>query len=221
MRIRELEIYSKSPQRLRAFYEETLGLNCAFEHETLEVSCGESVLKFGLTESTPVYHFAFNIPENQMSQAIEWLEERVGIIPGLQGEVPVDFRNWNSHAVYFEDPDGNILELIARHDLDNSSSEPFSSSSILNISEIAICGAPIKQSFDEAAKHLGISKYSGDFESFCAAGDEEGLFIMVPTGRNWYPTKIKSEPSRFQALLSNNEHSTRLICTGTSLLFNS
>ena len=38
-----------------------------------------------------------------------------------------NFVNWHAKSVYFFDPAGNIVELIARFDLDNKTSETFSS----------------------------------------------------------------------------------------------
>ena len=64
------------------------------------------------------------------------------------------FENWNANAVYFYDNNGNILEFIARHDLQNNQFTPFNSESILNISEIGIVSeAPLELANQLIDKH--------------------------------------------------------------------
>ncbi len=54
------------------------------------------------------------------------------------GEDEADFSFWPAHACYFEDPAGNIVELIARYNENPKSESPFSVNSIINISEIGL-----------------------------------------------------------------------------------
>jgi hypothetical protein len=84
-----------------------------------------------------------------------------------------DFVNWRAKSVYFFDPAGNIIELIARFDLNNASSEKFSSEQFLSLSEIGLV-FPDEQIdeqvriimkrmwaclFSEATSHATVSKY--------------------------------------------------------------
>ena len=45
-----------------------------------------------------------------------WLDDYKGYI--------ADFIKWHAKSFYFKDPAGNILELIARFDLDDIAGEP-------------------------------------------------------------------------------------------------
>ena len=62
----------------------------------------------------------------------------VMVIADTDGTIVFDSQNWNAHQVYFRAPQGNILELIARHELLNASQAEFSRRSFLNISEIGL-----------------------------------------------------------------------------------
>jgi catechol-2,3-dioxygenase len=56
----------------------------------------------------PLQHFAFTIEEADIEPALATLRER-----GVEVEGPV-FHQWmNSTSLYFEDPDGHALELLA------------------------------------------------------------------------------------------------------------
>lgn len=193
------------------FYGKTLGLKTEFEQGILRVFLPESELIFTEATKNTAYHVAFNIPENQIEEALQWLKDRCDIIPDETGNVIVDFSNWNSHAVYFLDAAQNILELIARHDMNNASDRNFSADSILCISEVGCCSNHIQDNFEILNTELGIQKYSGNFERFCAAGDENGLVILVPENRNWYPTSFPCSPAPFQAQISNGSMKSKLV----------
>jgi hypothetical protein len=109
-----------------------------------------------------------------------------------QSEI-ADFVNWHAKSVYFYDAAGNIVELIARVDLNNKTDEAFSSTQFLSINEV---GLVFKENeFEQRASGL-LNSYSLSYFSkqpplpqFRAIGDDEGLFVVVPERRNWYPTE--------------------------------
>ena len=148
-------------------------------------------------ETEPFYHFAINIPSNKIEEAKNWLSNRVKLLWMEDYENDIaDFVNWHAKSVYFYDPAGNILELIARFDLHNPSTQPFSSKQFFSIDE---AGVVFKQNdFDQKISEL-LTDYSLDYFSkqpplpqFRAIGDDQGLFIAVPEHRNWYPTDKSS-----------------------------
>lgn len=54
-------------------------------------------------------------------------------------DIYVDFPDWNAKSVYFYDAEENILEFIARHNLDEPTNDAtFTSNHIKRISEIGI-----------------------------------------------------------------------------------
>ena len=121
---------------MKRFYGRTLGLPILRdEPNRLDVRTGSSTIAFvpadGASDA-PFYHFAFNIPENQILAARTWQLARTPLLPiperlrdrAFPDDV-VDYRHWNAHSIFFLDPAGNVVEYIARHDLDNASRAPF------------------------------------------------------------------------------------------------
>ena len=180
---------------LNHFYKEVMGLPVLFsEDNTLEISAGNSALVFEKNENieNPYYHIAFNIPPTKFVEAFEWFQSRLSLLWVHDYKSFVaDFTNWNAKSFYFYDPAGNILEIIARFDLDIISDEEFSGASICNVSELGIVFPALD--FDYHVDHF-MKKYGLHFfdsqppgPNFKVAGDIDGMFIMVPEGRDWFP----------------------------------
>jgi catechol-2,3-dioxygenase len=193
MFIEELHIATKDLAGAKKFYQGALGLNM-LEESSLHMHFGleTSLLGFHAVENTaPQYHIAFNIPCNQVREALAWLSARTEIIP-VEGGTIADFKNWNAQAVYFFDHDRNIIEFIARDDLRNNAAEPFGSRSILSVSEMGIVTDHVAQTCESLIKEYGLDYFSRQKPSkdFAALGDDHGLFIVAASARNWYPTDI-------------------------------
>ncbi len=198
MQIKEIKLLTNHLLSLRIFYKDLLEL------ETLEINSGSisviigsSVLIFEKTKSreNPFYHFAFDIPSNKIDEALAWLQNKVEIlwIDDYKSYI-ADFSGWHAKSVYFIDPAGNIVEFIARFDLHDLTDEPFSSKQLRNISEIGIVYPATK--YNDCVNsmlekyHLTYFDKQPPMLQFRAIGDDEGLFIIVPEYRNWYPTNI-------------------------------
>ena len=182
---------------LKDFYTKTLGLKLADKDDdyfTVEIGHTELEFRQHTGDLHPIYHFAINIPSNKIEEATEWLRTRATLIPADDsGNDIVDFPNWNAKSVYFYDTAGNILELIARFDLNNATNKPFSSKLFLCVSEVALVfdQAELDANATQLLSDFNLSYYSKQppLDTFRAIGDEEGLFVAVPEGRAWYPTK--------------------------------
>jgi catechol 2,3-dioxygenase-like lactoylglutathione lyase family enzyme len=217
MYIKELILATNDPLELKAFYRDLLELPVTDDVDGFVVHTGSSKLVFKKAhDDNPFYHFAFTIPANAIEKAREWLANKVELvfIGDYESEI-ADFMNWHAKSVYFFDPAGNILELIARFDLDNTSEKPFSSAQILSISEAGL----VFKASELAERTTGImSKYNlSYFEKqpplphFKALGDDKGLFIIVPEHRNWYPTAIESGIFPIEIVFENAGEEYRLI----------
>jgi len=199
MRILNLELVSSSLPRQAEFYAQTLGLRGLEETGGRVVfQAGSSRLTF-LAGAGPVqhrYHFAFNIPSSQFTEAADWLRRRVRLLSDSNGADEFHSNEWNSDGMYFLDPDGNVVELIARHTLPATGGSPFSGNSLLAISEIGIAAEDVPQQVEIIRHRRGEPIYDGAGSStFTAVGDEHGLFIVVKRGRIWFPeTGVAAEP---------------------------
>jgi catechol-2,3-dioxygenase len=181
-----------------SFYHDKLQIPIlSATRDLLELAAGSTRLVFQRAgEAMPGhYHLAFNIPENQFAESKAWLSKRTPLHRGPSGEDEFHFEGWNANACYFFDPAGNVLEFIARHTLANASSRPFDGSHILAVSEVS---APARNILDLAGRltaELGVDVYGEGSDSFAAVGDDHGLFIVVPNGREWFPnTGILAAP---------------------------
>ena len=209
MKLEQIQIQTNNIQKTTAFYQDILGLSIIEKNSKwVTIQAGNSILKF-IENSTfdSIYHFAFNIPENKLEEAIEWCKNKVGLIIIEDQNVIANFEAWNANAVYFYDNNGNLLEFISRHDLENASTENFSSKSILNISEIGIVTENPLELGNRLIEKQALEFFSKNTNSevFSALGNDEGLLIMVQPNRNWYPTQIPSESNWTEVRILNNE----------------
>ncbi len=214
MHIHEARLLTGDIAAQRHFYGELMGLSLQEHADSLTIEVGATRLIF---EQAPqgwqgCYHFAFNIPENQLHQAQEWVTRFAPLWPDAKGETLFASSNWNANQFYFLDPAGNILECIARHGLPNASDAPFGSHSLRSVSEVGIATDNVAATVAQLARDLGAPVYDGaGSDSFSAVGDEHGLLIVVKLGRIWYPdTGIAATAAPVSAIVEQNQLHYRL-----------
>jgi hypothetical protein len=196
MKITELVLQTNKLEALEIFYGTVLNMKLSKEDDgRFEIITPGTKLIFTKTAEgrNPSYHFAFNIPSNKIQEARLWLKQKVDLLwmDDYQSDI-ADFVNWHAKSVYFIDPAGNIVELIARFDLNDMVEEEFSAKHIRNVSEIGLVFSA--ENFDAAIASF-MQQYALNYfdkqpplPQFRAIGDDEGLFIAVPENRVWFPT---------------------------------
>ena len=110
----EVAIKVKDLARAEAFYKNVLGLEEGIRDTARNWlflyaggNAGMVVLQEDKTD-WPMQHFAFTVDQADMERAAAMLKDR-----GVEVSEPV-FHEWmNSVSLYFDDPDGHALELIA------------------------------------------------------------------------------------------------------------
>jgi len=191
--IRSIQLQTTTPlAQMKKFYTQKIGLEIITESKSLLViKAGESQIIFEYIEREnyrPFYHFAFNIPENKIDKAFEWQRNRTPILhpspTGPKDEI-TNFPHWNAHSIFFLDPAGNLLEYIARHDLDNSVEGEFSVNDILYVSEIGFVTDDVLEMGNNLMKSLEITQYQDGSSRFWPIGDEHGLLLMMQKGSMW------------------------------------
>ena len=191
MKIQELEIYTPRLEEQTKFYSQVLELDIITKTNTsVSFQIGKSILKLISREEFTPYHYAINIPANQENEALKWLKERVDILK-YENLMIQYFDFWNAYAIYFYDEDRNIVELIARKNLENHSNQAFDKNSLLEICEIGIPTSDIRKEYEILKNATGIPIHSGNLERFCAIGNDNGLFIAInkEKKKEWFPTK--------------------------------
>lgn len=186
------------------FFERTLELPVERMPQDARVQLGSTTLvlrgaasdEFGAFGShgpagTRAHHLAITVPSNKFAAAKEWVAARVEL---LHSEGADEFECspfWDARSVYFGGPDGMVLELIVRRELDNATSGPFTSSDLLCVSEVGIAVPNVLATAGALASEHGITPYGGDGPQFAPVGDVNGLLILVSPGRPWFPTTTR------------------------------
>ena len=215
MEIKSLRLNTTHPQTLQAFYADIIGLPVvATSAHEFTLQAGDTALTFVQTEEAGIYHFAFNIPENQFAEAKAWLAKRVPLVRGPDGDDTFQFESWRAHAIYFYDTAGNIVEFIARHALPTATDAPFGPHSLLCVSEIGWVVPDVRAAVRTLQNEVGLSVYANSLsDEFAAVGDEHGLFIVVKQGRPWFPDTRHILPA---ASASIHAH---LVCAGQPVVW--
>src|SRR5688572_870956 len=182
MKITYLELPTKDLHAQRDFYANILELPAELKSSGAVVRAGNTDILF--TQASPhfegAYHFAFNIPENQLHAAKKWISSRIPLLRDETGKDEFEFESWNSRSVYFKDAAGNVLEFIARHDLKNAVDGDFNSTHILQVSEIGLPSEDVLARASELCTRLNLSVYKQQpNEIFTPVGDDNGLFIQI------------------------------------------
>ncbi|MNF37657.1 Glyoxalase-like domain protein [compost metagenome] len=208
MKLLELELLSDDILKTEVFYNQVLGLETLYkDSSSVSFNAGATKLTFRSSNNVkPVYHFAFDVPNNKLLEAFEWIEKKTEIMYVIPPDKIADFYNWNAKSFYFYDNNGNILEYIARNDLDNATQNPFDGKSILSVSEIGLVSKNVTVQCDELFEKYGLSPYSKQpkLDKFIVLGTVTGLFILVEENRDWYPTKVKAKSFWTKVVFNNN-----------------
>jgi len=194
MNIKSLTLTTRDLGAQRDFYTGLLGFPVETDDEVgLALRVGFTLLRFVPGEIGGPYHFAFNVPEDRFAEARAWLEQRVTLLADDTGETTFHSEDWNADIAYFRDAGGNILEFIARHTLPAAPGSGFSVADVLGVSELGLPVADVPGTVRELQRRFGLPLYGEASPTFTPLGDAEGLLIVVPVGRGWFPT---GEPAR-------------------------
>ena len=82
----------------------------------------------------------------------------------------------------------------------------------------AIPANQIQEAYEWAKDKKMIVQYGLEYfyrqpplEDFAAVGDDNGLFIVVPENRNWYPTNLHSSKSRMKVVFTSGIESEQKV----------
>ena len=199
MKITNVHLKTAHLNDLKEYYADTVECpitNTDVREFTVTIGTTDIVFSEADDGSDPFYHFAINVPQNQFEDSVAWLSDRVELLSDAEtGDSEIFFEDWNAHAVYCLDSAGNLLELIARHDLSNDSARPFGSENFLEVSEIGLPVPNVKRAVEAIGDNVGVSLRNNhaatitDDTSFAAVGDDHGLFIVVEDGREWFAAR--------------------------------
>lgn len=199
-------LYTNSLKSLRRFYMNVLELDILESTDKqFKVKIGSSEMTFKQFDQPAFYHFAINIPGNQFSMMKYWLKDRI-TFNREGGRDEIYFPSFDADSMYFNDPAGNIIELIGRRKRDMLGS--ITSDAFLNISEVGIV-TPFVIDVGNQLQDFGIPLRGGtevnpDDLNFLGKGD--AFIVLVPPGRKWYFSKKKSKTYPLEITLRDGRH---------------
>ncbi|HEY8858722.1 MAG TPA: hypothetical protein VIM27_04665 [Gaiellales bacterium] len=188
MELVEIRLASAHLDAQRSLYGDVLELEVSAAAGALAVQIGATRLVFEPEQPSP-QHFAIRIPSAAYADALDWLGTRAELLVDDDGGRAFAFPDWNADAAYFRDPDRNVVELIAHHDLPEPHRPPFGPGSMLGVCEVGVPVDDVGEYLESLERRTGARRWSGDEVSFAAAGDKRGSLIVVRRGRVWYPTE--------------------------------
>ena len=106
--------------------------------------------------------------------------------------------------MYFEDPAGNVVELIGRRKRDLFG-DPSFAEAFLNISEVGVVTPHLEEVSDEL-QDIGLPLRGAvlDADSVNFLGKDEAFFVLVRPGRKWYFSDSISEVFPLTATLETD-----------------
>lgn len=181
MKLQHVTLLTNQVHAMQDFYKETLELPIINATDmSFEAQIGASTITFQQSNSfvKPFYHFAIDIPANQFNEAKQYIVNKVPLLTE-DGQDEVYFEFSNARSLYFEDPSGNIIEWIARLEDNPKSTEPFSSASLIGLSEMSFA-VHDKITIAKQLKEVGIVDRSSQEVA------AEGLTFMSDTKTKVY-----------------------------------
>lgn len=190
MHLRTVRLPCLQLSEMLRFYGSVLGLPVTSDDGCVSVAVGTSQLQFRSHTDAPAQHVALNVDGAGFADACAWLQQRLDLHTTADGTHQFRFEDWRAEACYFRDPQGNVLEIIAREGVSGGAPTP-----LLSISEIGVVCADVRATAATLEAATGLPAYRPVGETFGALGDIHGLLILVPEGREWYPeTGVTARP---------------------------
>jgi catechol-2,3-dioxygenase len=193
----ELAVGAARLEAVAGFYERTLGFAVELRDGRVIVPVGPDRLELVATGdgTDPFHHFALLVPGDRFDPARAWLGERAELLARDDGETVFPFGFWDARAVYFHDPAGNVVELIAHDSMaEQGGGGDFSAAELAGLSEVGIVVDSPAAAVATLERELGLELWSGDAEQLAFVGAKAHTLILAPPGRGWLPTGRPSEP---------------------------
>lgn len=188
MKITALTLPSPDPSGLSRFYAH-------FGFRVRTVDNGPPLIEIGHTRVTIIagpppsgsHHLALTIPSAVLTSAREHLAAQAAIRVH-QGADQFHFEPpfGPADSVYADDPDGLLLELIAR-DRPHRGHGFIATRDVLGVGEVAVPVESVPAAVDQLRRDRGLSAVLSGPE-FAAVGDHDGMLILTTPDRIWFPT---------------------------------
>jgi catechol 2,3-dioxygenase-like lactoylglutathione lyase family enzyme len=188
MWINEVTLPSASPEDLGRWYANLGFVVSSAASDTVRVRLGRSTLHL-VPGPTPTgsHHLAYSVPSAALGAAGEQVSGHAELFErdGAH-QFHFDPPFGPADSVYFQDPDGSLIEFIGRE-----LPHPFhgfdASRDVISIAEAAVPVESVPSAVADLREIRGLSTVL-DGPEFASVGDHHGMLIIVPIGRTWFPT---------------------------------
>ena len=206
MKILDLELYCNNLESTHFFYVRRLGLPLlTYSTTQLTVLVGYTRLTFRKVETVvDPYHLAINVPRGSLDVLMYYYD-----LDYLATQAPEQtvayFPDWRAKACYFYDAAGNLLEFIARTDLDLDNPNLTLADMFQGVSEIGLATEDVPYTAELLQRRFNVKQFSRTIPQpdFNALGDDKGLFILAKVGRPWLFTNTPAGLNYFRIQFTN------------------
>ncbi|ELZ58475.1 MULTISPECIES: VOC family protein [unclassified Haloferax] len=185
MKFTRVALAATDPISLCEFYVETLGF-AAVPGSQRAATAGETTLWFELGDTDPG-HLAFTVAA-AVDSVVAWLDDQAGVdVLDTDAGPSVRFDFLGCDSVYFEDPEGNVVEYVC---YDGDAAGEFDPATDLRgATEVGMAVPDVASFVTSLTEALGIEPLES-FEGgdLVFVGDRDARFVVSPVGRPWYPT---------------------------------
>jgi len=211
MKITKVKLYAYDVHKMKEFYCNHLGFALITNTDHfVDIAVGESIITFEKIPSyvKKQYHFALNIPCNLFQQGKIWVKDRAELLFS-EGQDEVYYDRLKAHSCYFYDPEGNIIELISRQEVNQKQdADSFSPEHVLNIGEMNLTSDAI-DSVANSLKEYGITPMNNNeirsnALTFMGNYEDGANLLLGPSERIWYFSDKKAIVSPIKIEINKN-----------------
>lgn len=199
-------LYTNKLKSMKRFYANVLRLDIKKSTDDyFIVNVGETDITFKQSNEPSFYHFAINIPGNQFVIMKDWIEGRINLIR-INGKSEIYYKNLGADSMYFEDPAGNLVELIGRRNRDFFGS--LTKEAFYDVSEIGIT-TPQMFEVGEELQDMGLAlkqRTEVDMNLMNYLGRDDTYIVLVPPEWEWEFSEKSAETHPLEITFNDGQH---------------
>lgn len=207
----DLRIRQKSLEQTRIFWRDFMGFTETYiSMNRYQYQVGNARLKTRTSNLPPSeedfffpqYHFSISIPPNQIENCLNWFYERARQEEfktlsfnvwkdSVTGAEIVRRELYNSQSIFIEDPAGNIIEILSRHNPDNPDDlveGDFSPAMFRGITEVGCVCNDVRKVTNTLKETFQVDEVDRTSNSYKPIGGPDGLLKLTVPGKIWFPT---------------------------------